>query len=46
MTKTVIVSIGADFMEFDIEVESNENEDDIYSHIVDYVLTNIDIEVI
>lgn len=46
MTKTVIVSVGADFMEFDIDVESDENEDDIYGHIVDYVLTNINIEVI
>lgn len=46
MIKTVIVSVGSEFMEFEMEVNSNENEDEIYAHIVDYVLCNINIEVL
>lgn len=46
MTRTVVVSIGNEAMEFDMDVESNESEDDVYAHIIDYVLSNIQIEVI
>ena len=46
MTKTVIISIDNDFMEFNIDIENNKNEDEIYAYIVNYVLCNINIEVI
>lgn len=49
MTKIVSVSLNNDdfsFFEFEFDVDDNKSEDEIYETIVDYVLSNIQIEII
>lgn len=46
MDRTVVVSIDGDVLEFEIEQPDDMNDDDFYQVVCDYILSNINIEIL
>ena len=46
MDRTVRIDIDGDILEFEIDQPEEMNEDDFYSLVCDYVMSNIQIEVL
>lgn len=44
MERTFVVSLETEYFEFDYEDPEVENEDELYQSAVDYVLSNLQIE--
>lgn len=44
MERTFVVSLETEYIEFDYEDPEAENEDELYQSAVDYVLSNLQIE--
>ena len=45
ITKTVIVSIGDEWLEFDYPCPKDMEEDEVYERVIEYVFSNITVEV-
>ena len=44
MERTIVVSLDTEYFEFDYEDENVDNEDDLYESEVDYLFSNLRVE--
>ena len=46
MERTIRVWLGNDYTEFEMELNQNMSEDELYEYVVDYVYSNLSIEIL
>ena len=44
MERTIVVSLDTEYFEFDYEDENVDNEDDLYESAIDYLFSNLKVE--